>query len=785
MKTIIRNFLSVVRRFKMAIVLNILGLSVAFAAFIVILMQVKYERDFDTYYPTSDRIFRLQLQNPGNFSVILTRAFIEEVIPSSPHIEAGTLINPYISPVYFTITENGEKKGFREPIQTTHPEVVNVFEFPFIEGDPESLKDPEKVIIPESIAKRMFGNQSAVGKSLHAEENIWSKGRNDFSIGAVYRDFPGNVQMKNLIYTAIDENFMRTGFYASNYICYLLLDDEKNIQTVVDNFNQNFDFESANMEGQSVELVSVSDIYYFNEGQDGRIFRSGNKNVTNLLFFIAILIIVVAIINYTNFSTALTPMRIKSINTQKVLGSPDSLLRRSLVLEAAIISMLAWVISLSIVWTLNRIQLLPFINADLNLLSNIQILILSGIIALSIGIFAGIYPARYMVSFSPAIVLKGSFGLSPSGRKLRTALIGIQFIVSILLITGASMVRLQNEYMRNYSLGFDKDQIAIVKLSGDLYLNHRISYSDGLKQFAGIEDVAFAMEKMGSQDGYSTNTDEYKGQSFQYYMIPVTNNFLRVMGIPVTEGRDFSPADELTESISYIFNREAHQAFQMEAGTSFGGWSPGNIIGFTGDVKFTSLRQQETPVAFVTGKLPSVLTYSYVRLAAGTDVHAAIDHIGKTLAGIDPSYPLDVEFYDAVFDQLYHKEVNLRSLVTLFSILAIILSLVGVFGLVVFDTQYKRKEIAIRKVHGATIASILAMINRQYLYIVLSCFVIATPIAWYAMKKWLETFAYKTPLYWWVFAFAFLIILIVTTATITFQSWRAANANPVDSIKGE
>jgi putative ABC transport system permease protein len=769
----------------MAAVLNVLGLSVAFAAFVVILMQVNYERSFDTYYPTSDRIYRLELQGAGTFSVILTRAFIEEVIPSSPHIEAGTLINPFITPIYFTITENGEKKGFREAIQTTHPDVVKVFDFPVIEGDPDCLGDPEKVIIPESMAKRMFGDQSAIGKSIHAEEDIWSKGQTNLTIGAVYRDFPGNVQMKNLIYTAIDENFMRTGFTASNYICYLLLDDEKNIQTVVDNFNRHFDFESADMKGESIKLVPVTDIYYFNESQDGRLFRSGNKDVTNLLFFIAILIVIVAIINYTNFSTALTPVRIKSINTQKVLGSPDSLLRRSLVLEAVIISLAAWVISLFIVWVLNKTQLLSFVNADLDLVSNLPVILLSGIIALFTGLIAGIYPAWYMVSFPPALVLKGSFGLSSSGRKLRTALIGIQFIVSIMLITGASMVRLQNDYMRNFSLGFDKDQIAIVKLSGELYQNHKNAYTDGLKQFAGIEDVAFAMEKMGSQDGYSTNSDEYKGQSFHYYMVPVTNNFLRVMGIPVTGGRDFSPADELTENISYIFNREAHERLEMEAGDSFGSWSPGNIIGFTGDVKFTSLRKVETPIAFVTANIPYNLPFSYIRLTAGTDVHAAVDHIRKTLSDIDPSYPFDVEFYDKVYDQLYHKEVNLRSSVTLFSILAIILSLVGVFGLVVFDTQYKRKEIAIRKVHGASISSILAMINKQYVYIVFGCFIIATPIAWYAIKKWLETFAYKTPLYWWVFALAFLIIFLVTTVTITFQSWRAANANPVESIKAE
>jgi len=715
MNTLLKNLMSVFRRFKMATLLNIAGLSVAFAAFIVILMQVNYERSFDSCHSTSDRVFRVDLSSPGTFSVILPRAFIEEVISSSPHIEAGTLINPFINSVYFTFTDNGEKRGFREAIQTCHADLVKVFDIPIIEGDPNCLNDPEKMIIPESMAHKLFGSQSAVGKRLHAEEDIWSKGRSDFTVGAVYRDFPGNTQLRNLIYTAIDPNFARTNFTASNYICYLLLDDVSYAQDVIDNFNANFNFGEIGREDESVKLVPLTDIYYLDESQDGRLFRSGNEEVANLLFFIALLIIIVAVINYTNFSTALTPVRIKSINTQKVLGSEDSTLRKSLHLEAILISCIAWLFSLFIVWGLNTTSSLPFVNADLGFSSNSTIIILSGIIAVITGVVAGFYPAWYMVSFPPALVLKGSFGLSPSGRKLRTVLIGVQFIVSIMLIIGASLVRLQNDYMRNFSLGFDKDQVAIVELSGDIYKQHHETYADRLKEFPGIEDVAFAMEKVASKDGYSTSSDTYLDKEFQFYMLAVSHNFLRVMGIPVVEGRDFSRADTQTESYSYIFNHEAHKAMEMEAGVLFGKWAPGRLLGFTGDVKFTSLRQADSNIAFVTGNLPMSMPFSYIRLAAGTDVHTAVSHIRKTLSDIDSTYPFDVEFYDTIFDQLYQKEANLRALITLFSALAIVLSLVGVFGLVVFDTQYRRKEIAIRKVHGSTINQILGMLNKQYI----------------------------------------------------------------------
>ena len=550
-------------------------------------------------------------------------------------------------------------------------------------------------------------------------------------------------------------------------------------------FNRNFDFKKIYHEGEQIRLVPLTDIYYMNETQDGGTFRSGNKEVTALLFGIALLIVIVAAINFTNFSTSLTPLRIKSINTQKVLGSSDTLLRRSLLIEAALISFIAWLVSLVIVWGLDWAEALPFIEADLSLVSNLPIVFLCGIVALVIGWLAGIYPAYYITSFPPALVLKGSFGLSPSGRKLRTTLICVQFVVSIVLIIGACFVQIQNSYMRNFSLGFDKDQVAIVELNETMYNKHHDTYVNRLKENPGIEDVAFAMEKVGSKDGYNTNGGNYKGKDFQYFIIIASSNFLRVMGIPVIEGRDFSKADELSDHVSYIFNRTAMEGLDMQVGDAFDSYSSGHLIGFSDDVKFTSLRGGEDNIAFLVGNFGYSLPISYIRLKAGSDIHAVVGHIQETMRELDPSYPFNIEFYDEIFNHLYQKEENLRDLVTVFSLLAIIISLVGVFGLVVFETQYRRKEIGIRKVHGATVGEILLMFNKAYLRIVGICFVIAAPVAWQGVKMWLEGFAYKTPLHWWVFLIALLIVTVITLLTVSFQNWKAANENPVNSIKSE
>ena len=738
MKTIIRNFINVLTRFKVATILNVAGLAVAFAAFIVILIQVNFEWMFDRCHPTSDRIYRVELTPAVGLNTILSRGLVEAVIQSSPHIEAGTLLTPSFGEIYLTTEKkDGERLGFEETITTCHPTLPSIFQFPLIEGDLNCLDEPEKVMIPESLAMRLFGKGvSAVGKSLHAEQAVWTKSQTLFTIGAVYKD----------------------------------------------SFNRHFDFSKIGRPEVRVQLVPLTDIYYLDEPNNYSMSRKGNLEVTVLLLGLAILIIFVAAINFTNFSTALTPLRVRSINTQKVLGSSYRILRGSLLIEAVLISLIAWLIGLWIVWGLDRTVALPFLEADLDFSVNIPVIVVSGLIAMLTGIIAGLYPSYYVTSFPPALVLKGSFGLSPVGRKLRMVLIGFQFVVSILLIILSCFMGIQSHYIRNFSLGFDKDAIAIVELNPTLYDKHHTTYVDRLKGYPGIEDVAFSTAKVGAGDNYSYNTVTYKDQEFTYFNIRVSSNFFQVMGISVAEGREFSKADEGSENVVYIFNRAAHIGANMKEGDNF---HDGRIIGFTDHVKFTSLRDGENNIAFSCMSSKKTMPVSYIRLKAGTDMFAAVDYIRETLKGLDSAYPFDVEFYDEIFDNLYHKEDALRDMITVFGLLAIILSLVGVFGLVVFDTQYRRKEIGIRKVHGATVGEILRMFNKSYVRIVIVCFVIAAPVAWLGVEKWLENFAYKTPVYGWVFLLALVVVCFITLLTVSFQCWRAANANPVDSIKTE
>jgi putative ABC transport system permease protein len=790
MKTVFRNFLGVFRRFRMATALNVAGLSVAFAAFMIIMSEVSYERGFDRSHPNADRIFRVDLVRDYSMP-ILPRAMVDAVIASSPHIEAGSLLTPvykWMGDLYLTAGDSTDHRGFREPVATCYPEMTRIFGFRFVEGDAGCLDDPDKIIIPQSMARRIFGNDPATGQVVHFHDFIFTKGQSSFTVGGVYRDFPGNTQLDNVIYTAIDRT-MIGDWRSQNFFCYILLDSPASAPDVERTANSNIDFSLVNVaEGiePGVRLLPLTGLYY--AGGD-RTAKSGSANTMRILAFLAFLIVAIAAVNFTNFSIAMTPMRIRGLNTRRILGSTAGHLRRALLGEALIVAALAWAMALFVTWMLHRYGMLPFIDADTDPMHNLPLTLLTGAVALVTGLVAGVYPAWYMTSFKPASTLKGSFALSPAGRTLRTLLTGFQYVISSALIITALFVQIQNRYMRDFDSGFDRERIAIVELNAEIYNRSRDTYVNRLLEYPGVDDVAFSKQKMGASDVYTSYQFKYLERMFGSYTLEVSNNFLRVMGIPVVEGRDFMPSDEAEgrQGLTFIVGGAVHREMQIEPGHTLEmiGWrTSAPVAGSVGTVKFTSLRQEEDPLVFVVNS-HAPLPVSYIRLRAGIDVAEAVTHIRRTVASIDPAYPVDVEFYDHVFDTLYSRETALNRCITLLSLLAIIISVAGVFGLVLFETEYRRKEISLRKIHGATTWHILAMFNRTYFRILAVCFVLAAPAAWYGVARWLENFAYKTPLYWWVFALAFVFVTLVTLATVTFRNWQAANANPIEGIRTE
>lgn len=791
MKTILRNFFSVLRRFKAASVLNVLGLSIAFVAFMLIMMQVNYDYTFDCSHRNSDAIFRVDIVHGSKGSqAIICRPFARAFTESSPHIKGGCLLNAWVGSPFFYVEQNGQRTGYRENAWEVTPGLLDVIHFDMLEGTAQALDEPGSVILPESMAKKIFGNETAIGKQLIAP-NVEMNAQ---IIKGVYKDFPRNSALQNVIYVAMNpkENYDNWGNW--NYFFFVRLDDPANKENVLDNFKSNFnakevfgnEFEWGGEESFDLRLTSLPDVHFLNN-VDFDSMPKASRQTLLVLFSIAFVIIIIAGINFTNFSTALTPMRIKSINTQKVLGSSDRMLRGSLLVEAVGVSTFAYLLSLLFLYVIPKTPVASLVDADISFGAQPMIIAGTAVIAVIVGVLAGLYPSYYVTSFPPALVLKGSFGLSLAGRRMRSVLVGIQFVASFILIIGSLFMYLQNRYMQNAPLGYDKEEMIIVHLNNKINKD-RDAFTNQLKSFSGVEDVTYSQFLLSSQDQYMGWGRDYNGKNINFQCLPVSSSFLKVMGIEVKEGRDFRPEDDQKETGCYIFNEKAKAQLELKLNEQIDG---DEIIGFIPDIKFASFRQEVTPMAFYLwgkyqwGQEGNYYNAAYVKFKAGSDLRAGMEHVRESLKKFDSEYPFVIRFYDEVLQHTYEKELKIGSLITLFSLVAIFISIVGVFGLVVFESEYKRKEIAVRKVLGSTTGEVLYMFNVSYFWILLICFVLGAPVAWYGVHRWLENFAYRTPMYWWVLPLAFLAIGMITFLTVTYQNWHVANENPVKNIKSE
>lgn len=791
MKTILRNFIYVIRRFKMASILNLLGLGIAFVAFMIIMMQVEYDRNFDKFHQDAEKIFRVDVVGSSWSQALVSRPFARNFTEFSPHIKAGMIMSSWNYSWFFYVEHHKKQIGFREKVQIVSPELLQVFHLDMVEGTDKALEEPASVIIPESMARRLFGGESALDKQL-LSSNI---AEHPVIVKGVYKDFPRNSTLQNTIYKAIYSKENYDSWDNKNYYFFIRLDNTANPVDVVENFKQNFDIkqfgEDFDLEtsglNMDLRLTALPELHYLEDVSYDSMPKA-SKQTMMVLFTIAFVILTIAVINFTNFCTALIPMRMKSINTQKVLGNSDTKLRGGLLGETVCISLLAYLISLGLLHLLMKTSLVSFVDADVSFSSHVGLIVCTGGLAILIGILAGLYPASYITSFPPALVLKGSFGLSPRGRRLRSILVGVQFVASFALIIAAIFMYLQNQYMQHAPLGYNKDEVIVVDMNYQLN-QKKNTFTNELKEFAEIEDVAYSESLLSSEDRYMGWGKRYNGGGVSFQCLPVSANFLSVMGIELKSGRNFRPEDEQKESGSYIFNQKAASELQLKLNETIEG---AEIIGFIPDVKFASFRTEVSPMAFyVWGKYSweigqqPYFNHAYVKIKAGSDMRRAMKHIQATLSGINPEYPFVVRFYDEILQQTYEKEQKISSLITLFSMVAIFISIVGVFGLVVFESESRRKEIGIRKVLGSTTEQILVMFNKSYLVILLVCFLLGAPIAWYGVYHWLKNFAYRTPMYFWVFILSFVMISVITFITVTFQNWHVANENPVNHVKDE
>ena len=795
MKLMIRNLLYLFKRFKTAVVLNLFGLTIAFAAFLLIVMQVDYEMNYDAMHSKSGRTFRLEA-NHGEFehNAIHCLMFSDAFVNSSAHITDYSYRYPFYGGERYCqideVDDQGEAKVFKENFQLCLPNISDVFDFHMKEGSVECLSIPGSVLIPESVAKRLFDKQSAIGKRIRMSGSSgWQPvSTTILTIGGVYKDFPGNTTVQNRIYVPMDQlDLLKSSWQMYANEIYVTLDDPLNKEEVLDHFNKTFDFAKSQMGSAqeiALRLTPLKEVYYTHDTTFD-FNPKGHRETNYVLLGIAFLILFIAGINFTNLTTSLIPLRLKTINTHRVLGCSIYKLQAISLIESIVICLISYILALFIVNDLSYTPIANWVDADIRLSQYKGLILLTALIAILTGCLAGLYPAIRSTSYAPALVLKGSFGLSPKGKKVRVALIGFQYTVSIALIIVTLFMGLQNHFM-TYSeqLGFNKDQVAIVNLTPEIYAKHKPQYIQKLKDYPGIEDVAFSVYELSKEDDMiDLEYARHEDKDVFFKVFYASENFLSVMDIQVEEGRDFTREDLNKAQSDYIINPAAERDFHLHPGDRF---NDRTVLGVSKDFRFNSCRIASSPFVFaLNNDIPNPKLVSYIRFNSKTNLQEAVAHVRETLKEIDPTFPFEISFYNTILNNLYQKEQTLGKLISLFGIMAILISIVGVFGLVLFETQYRRKEIGIRKINGATTGQILLMFNKTYIRIVSVCFIISIPIAWMGTQQWLENFAYKTPLHLWVFIVAFLIILSVTIGTVTFRNWQAANENPVNSVKSE
>lgn len=795
MKLMIRNLLYLFKRFKTAVVLNLFGLTIAFAAFLLIVMQVDYEMNYDAMHSKSGRTFRLEA-NHGEFehNAIHCLMFSDAFVNSSAHITDYSYRYPFYGGERYCqideVDDQGEAKVFKENFQLCLPNISDVFDFHMKEGSVECLSIPGSVLIPESVAKRLFDKQSAIGKRIRMSGSSgWQPvSTTILTIGGVYKDFPGNTTVQNRIYVPMDQlDLLKSSWQMYANEIYVTLDDPRNKEEVLDHFNKTFDFAKSQMGSAqeiALRLTPLKDVYYTHDTTFD-FNPKGHRETNYVLLGIAFLILFIAGINFTNLTTSLIPLRLKTINTHRVLGCSIYKLRAISLIESIVICLISYILALFIVNDLSYTPIANWVDADIRLSQYKGLILLTALIAILTGYLAGLYPAIRSTSYAPALVLKGSFGLNPKGKKVRVALIGFQYTVSIALIIVTLFMGLQNHFMTSSEqLGYNKDQVAIVNLTPEIYAKHKPQYIQKLKDYPGIEDVAFSVYELSKEDDMiDLEYARHEDKDVFFKVFYASENFLSVMDIQVEEGRDFTREDLNKAQSDYIINPAAERDFHLHPGDRF---NDRTVLGVSKDFRFNSCRIASSPFVFaLNNDIPNPKLVSYIRFNSKTNLQEAVAHVRETLKEIDPTFPFEISFYNTILNNLYQKEQTLGKLISLFGIMAILISIVGVFGLVLFETQYRRKEIGIRKINGATTGQILLMFNKTYIRIVSVCFIISIPIAWMGTQQWLENFAYKIPLHLWVFIVAFLIILSVTIGTVTFRNWQAANENPVNSVKSE
>jgi len=776
MKALYRNFLFVFSRFKTSSILNILGLSAAFAVFSVTMIQVYYDFSYDSNFKKFDNIyfFNQKFADGGN-GITMSTPLAKEMSEIFPEIKSYCLTSFDDETVIDVPSENESIKKFSINSTKVTAGFVDVFAPEIIAGDKHpTFTEKDKVLISDSTAHKLFGNKNPIGQTI-----IRHLSKIPLTVVAVYKDFPKNCSLKNGIFELLPddepENYSYKGYFE-------VFPSDMNKLTKKLNGKQKYGeltwkrFHDAETKITG-EFTPLSEMHFYFQKASG----SGSMATTFSLLAIGILTLIIAYINFLNFSIAMAPARVRGLNIQKILGAKPRSLRFAVAAEASVFSFISFFLALIFISLLKNSSINEYFSADLSLQNNWLLFSAIGFSSIVFGLIFGLYPAHYVTSFQPAVALSGSFSMSGKSMKLRNLLITLQFISAITLIIISAFINIQNSYMKQYSWGIQKENIVYLPY-GQLKIDMK-TFGEELKKDPHVLDYT-ASQFVPGQVGMSWGR-EFDGKPVWATVWPVHSNFLQFFGVKIQEGRDFQGSDSTGTKHGIIFNQQFLKVHALKniIGKDFKGFEDDlSIVGISKNINFSSLRDSIQPMAFAL--LNEIRMQWFFIKISGKDTPATIEFIKQTWNKYSDE-EFNLKFLDSTLNELYKNESNLAKLISIFGLIIIVIAIMGVYGLIVFNSRYKSREIALRKVNGASEREIMLLLNRSVLIQLTIAFVVAVPLAYYVVQHWLEQFAYKTPVYWWVFLLAGLLVFVITVITVSWQSHKAATANPVDAIKNE
>jgi putative ABC transport system permease protein len=782
----IRNYIKIalrnIKRNSTYSILNISGMAIAMASAILILLWVQDEWSFDRNFKNSNELFRvIENQNltAGGSSLIVPvpGALAPALKEEYPEIIRAVRFCP--NPLIL------QKKGefIEETVISTDKDFLKMFGIRFISGDINTaLDDPQSIVITEETAKKYFGNEEALGKT------VASRGFN-VTVTGVVKSMPENSHIQFNILIPVEwlsiiapHNLDGWNERFNTYIELKEGTDSKIVEAKIHDFIKRHNKES----NSEIFLQNIKKVHLYSSGKYfADSYGTGDITYVRILSLIAIFILIIACINFLNLSTAQSARRAREIGVRKVSGANKQKIILQFLGESLLIVLVAHVIAMIFVELL-----LPGFN---NLIGK-QLTVNYQSAGLYIGLFtvvifcgllAGGYPAFYLSSLKPLDAIKGIVNKNPGNAGFRRILVIFQFSLSILLITCTLIVENQLKYIQNKNLGFNKDNIGYFMFPTrpsdpklETLKKELISNPDILS----VTRAGNPFYNEGTRNGF-TWEGKSEGDDVYFHMIGVDPDYASTYKLELKEGRFFS-SEFQTDKTAIVINEEAEKILGISnpvgvTVTSSRG-SKLNIIGVVKDFHIQSLHHKIGPVIMQMSETNNF----YIRMKPDKIV-PVVESVKKTFKAFDPGLPIDFHFLDDDYDNLYRTERRMGKIFGYFSLLAILISCLGLIGLSSFMTQRRTKEIGIRKINGAKSVEIFSLLSGEYIIWVLISIIIACPIAWFAMHKWLQNFAYRINIDWWIFVLAGVLALLIALLTVSWQSYKAANKNPVEALRYE